>query len=68
MHGTGLDAEASSDLKEGTEWACSKVDDLSTTISNTIATIKHHQHQTASPPSSLPLPNVYLTRCRGLEQ
>ena len=51
MHGAGLDAEASSDLKEGTEWACSKVDHLSTTISNTFATyiisIKqrhHHRH------------------------
>ena len=32
MHGAGLDAEASSDLKEGTEWACSKVDHLCTTI------------------------------------
>ena len=53
MHGAGLDAEASSDLKEGTEWACSKVEHLSTTstISNTFATyiisIKqrhHHRH------------------------
>ena len=53
MHGAGLDTEASSDLKEGTEWACSKVDvdNLSTTISNTFATyiisIKqphHHRH------------------------
>ena len=52
MLGAGLDAEASSDLKEGTEWACSKVDHLSTTtISNTISTnitnIKqphHHRH------------------------
>ena len=47
MHGAGLDAEASSDLKEGTEWACSKVDHLCTTIATNITSIKqppHHRH------------------------
>ena len=54
MHGAGLDAEASSDLKEGTEWACSKVDHLSTTIATNITNIAtnitnikqphHHRH------------------------